>query len=794
MLKHNLLMIVRNIKRNKSSFFINLIGLSAGLFCTIMIYLWVNDELSVDKFHEKDKQLYQVMQNFYRPDGMQTLENTPGLLAEALAKEFPEIEYSAAVMSFGGKGILSLDNHQIQASDNFVSQDFFHIFSYPLLRGNADQVLSDPNSIVLSDEMAVKLFGSVDDAVGKTVKWDKVMWSVSFPIDYKISGVFEKPPSNSSVQFDVLCSYELLLERWSENLVRWTNHNPHTYLVLHENTNIYEFNAKIKDFIQTKNPNTSNTLFIRPYSDRYLYNHYEKGVQSGGRITYVRLFSIIALFILAIACINFMNLSTAKATGRLKEIGVKKTIGANRTTLIIQYIGESLLIAFSSLLIAIILVILLLPEFNSITGKHLDFVMDSSKILSILGITFLTGIFSGSYPALYLSQFNPVSILKGRLMSSMGELWTRKGLVVFQFIISVILIVFVVIVHKQIDYIQNKNLGLARDHIVRIKRDVQLQKNFDTFLFELKKIPGIVNASNSSGDVTGHHSSTTGGILYNAEKNEFRFAMMDVNFNFFETLGMTFKSGRSFSKEFGSEESAVILNETGVELLGIENPVGKTVDVWGKKMQIVGVVKDFHFESLYDKVMPCFFRKNNPNKDFANNIWVKIAAGRERETLEQMRYLYNEFIPGLEFEYRFLDQDYEKLYESELRVAQLSRYFAGMAVLISCLGLFGLSSFTAEKRRKEISVRKVLGSSSTRIVYLLAGDFTRIVITSMLFSLPISYFLAGHWLNSFAYRIPLDIHYFIYAAIVTLLITWFTIGSQAINAALRNPIDALRNE
>ncbi|UCE07104.1 MAG: ABC transporter permease [bacterium] len=796
MLKHNLLIIFRNIKRNKSSFFINLIGLATGLACAFLIYIWVNDELHVDKFHEKDNRLFQVMLNMATPNGLVTIESTPGLLAQALAEEMPEIEYATAViptMPMGNEGLLSFDNVQLRANEQFVSQDYFHIFSFQLIESNIDQVLLDKNSILISDKISRKLFDSTKNIIGKTIHWEREILNVKFTGLYKISGVFESPPSNSTEQFDVIFSYQLFCEKWGENIKKWTNQNPFTYLTLKEGVDIEQFNTKIAGFIKLKDKNANSTLFIRSYSDRYLYNNYENGVLTGGRITYVKLFSIIALFILVIACINFMNLSTAKASGRLKEVGIKKTVGAGRKALIFQYLGESMMMVFLSLMVALLLVEILLPQFNQITGKHLRLKFDLDIVLTILGISFFTGLISGSYPALYLSGFNPATVLKGNLTTSQGELWTRKGLVIFQFIISVILIVSVVVVYKQIEFIQNKNLGFSKDHVIYFKRDGKLEKSFDVFLSELKNMPGVINASNSSNNFTGLFSGTTGGVTYK-ESNHILFISMDINFDFFETLGMEIIEGRTFSKEFGSEASTIVFNEIGIRLLDIKNPIGKTVQVWGESRQITGVVKDFHFESLYEKVKPCFFRIMNPNFNFANNIWVKIQAGKERDTIARIQDLYNEFNPGLALECIFLDTDFDKLYKAEHRVSVLSKYFAGMAILISCLGLFGLSAFTAERRRKEIGVRKVFGSSVLQIVYLLSGDFTKIVLASMLISLPVSYFITKHWLDSFAYRIQLQFWYFIGAGLITLFIAWITVGVQAVRAATANPTESLRYE
>jgi len=789
MFRHNLLIIFRNFKRNKSSFLINLIGLSTGLACALLIYLWVNDELHVDKFHVKDKQLFQIMNNAINHDGrILTFEWTPGPLANALTEEMPEVEYAVPVQSsFSRKeGILSVGDKYIKALEQYAGEDFFNVFSYHLIQGEKSKVLKDKNALVISDELATKLFHSTKNVIGKTVEWKKDKFSGT----YLISGVFKSPPPNSTAQFDLLFTYQLCREI-EPSVNSWQSGNPCTYVILKKGTNIDQFNEKITGLIGRKTNDKTSTLFTRRYSDKYLYGNYENGIQSGGRIVYVRLFSIIALFILVIACINFMNLSTAKASRRMKEVGVKKAVGANRNALMIQYLGESLLMTFLSLLIAILLVWLLLPQFNEITGKHLALNFNGNLILSVLGITLFTGLISGSYPAIYLSSFNPATILKGKMKTSISELLARKGLVIFQFIISIILIVSVLVVYKQITFIQSKNLGFDKDNIISFKKEGRLEESLETFLYEVKNIPGVISASNYHPNLT---INLTGTHWVNWQgknpEDKVSFKYLFAGYDFIETLGIELKEGRSFSREFSTDDSKIIFNETAIKSMGLANPVGQTINLWGKNKQIVGVVKDFHFESLYENLKPCFLLFS-PNED---NIIVKIKAGMERETIARLQKFYKAYNMGLPFDFKFLDDEYQAFYESENRVAVLSRYFAGIAIIISCLGLFGLAAFTAERRTKEIGVRKVLGSSVPRIMFLLSGDFTKIVLASMLISLPVSFFITNHWLDSFAYRIDLNLWYFFSAGILTLLIAWITVGVQAIKAALVNPVEALRYE
>ena len=796
MLKHHLLLIYRNFKRHKSSFFINLIGLSTGIACVLLIYLWVADELGVDKFHEKNNQLFQVMQNVQTPSGIITFESTPNQLALSLADEMPQVENAVSVFPPADqtyKGILSVDETHVKARSKFADHDFFKIFSYPLLQGDINQVLTDPSSVVISEELAGRLFSTTDHLIGKRLTWK----GENHNGDFLIAGIFKNPPANASIQFDIVFSSDVLPQVFNgfENI---GDNGPSTYVILKKNTNVDEFNNKLEDFIQSKNAKPSFSLFIRPYSDRYLYGNYENGAMAGGRIEYVLLFSIIAIFIILIACINFMNLSTAKASTRLKEIGVKKAIGANRKTLFLQYLGESILLTFLSLILAFILILFFLPQFNQITGKQLTLLFDRDFMLSVLGITLVTGFIAGSYPAIYLAGINPIFILKGRgffdlSKSSAGEHWARKGLVVFQFTISILLIVSVFVVYKQMEYIRSKNLGFDRDNIINFTAEGKIAEEPETFLSEIKKIPGVMNASYMDGDlINSHNVSPSKTVEWSGKSPDdiVDFRMLRTGYDLVETLGIDLKEGRSFSPNFSKESSKVIFNEAAIKSKGLSNPLGQTVRVRGEEKQIIGIVNNFHFESLYENVNPFYFTFS----DRAENIIVKIRAGTTKETLAQLGQFYQEFNQDVPFEFHFLDEAYQKLYASENQVAVLSRYFAGMAILISCLGLFGLAAFTTERRLKEIGIRKILGSNEFGIMRLLTFDFTRLVIISIVIALPISYLIAYHWLNSFAYSIDLKWWYFIGTALATFLIAWFTVGMQTVKAAMVNPVNCLKEE
>ena len=789
MLRHNILLIYRNSIRFKSSFLINLIGLSTGLACTLLIYLWVRSELSFDKFHENDRQLFQLMQNVLDPNGIETMEATPGLLAQALADEIPEVEFAVPVIPaswFSGKGVLSFEDTYISAGGQFVGKDYFNMFSCEFSYGDKDQMISDKYAIAISEEMAYKLFNTTENVIGKTVTWNRGIFSGQ----YVISGVFKKHPSTSS-PFDLIFSYELFLDKRQE-LLEWGNSDPNTYVMLKPGTDVSQFNNKISGFIKSKYDKSKSILFARHYSDAYLYGSYENGIQSGGRIEYVKLFSIIAIFVLGIACINFMNLSTARASKRLKEIGIKKIVGASRRALIVQYLTESLVTVSVSVVIALAITQFFLPVFNDVTGKELKIEIDTNLVITTLGITFITGIISGSYPALYLSGFKPIQVLKGKLNSSISELLARRGLVIFQFAISVILIVAVVVVYKQMEFVQSKNLGYNKDNIIYFANTGKLREGgLETFLSEVRNIPGVVGASSFSHNLTGEHGGTAD-LEWNGKSQDetIEFGNLEVDYDLIELMYFEVVQGRTFSREFGSEGDNLIFNEAAIAAMGLKDPIGKTVRLWGKDKQIVGVVKNFHFESLYEKVKPCFMQCS-PNK---RNVLVKLRSASAEQTIPLINVLYREYNPSLPFEYTFLDEDYKLLYASEQRVATLSRYFAFVAILISCLGLFGLAAFTTERRIKEIGIRKVLGSSELNIVWLLSSDFTKIILLSITVALPLSYIMSRNWLNNFAYGIELELWYFVGAGLVVLVVAWLTVGIQTIKAALTNPVNNLRTE
>jgi predicted permease len=789
MFKIHLKIAWRNLLKDRQFTLLNVLGLSAGLACALLIFLWVNDERSYDKVFANDSKLYQVMEHRKADGDIKVSDESSGLVSEVLKNQMPQVQYAASLAppEWFQKFTLSVGDKNIKARGQYAGKDYFNIFSFKLLEGDKNKVLADNNSIVISDELAKKLFGTTENIIGK-------------PIDFQhdttffVSGVFEKTPSHSTQQFDFVLSFDYYfsVQSWVKT---WGNTGPHNFVLLKTGTDIRAFNKKIAGVIAANYDDTTRSLFAAKFSDNYLLNSFDHGSQVGSKIIYVRLFSLVAIFILVIACINFMNLSTAKASRRMKEVGIKKVVGANRKQLVFQFLSESIMLTLLAMVFAVLLVWLLLPQFNQLTGKQISLTPDLKIISSFFAIALIAGLLAGSYPALYLSKFNPLSVLKGKLNTSIAEALSRKGLVVFQFTMSSVLIVAVIIIYQQVQFIQSTNPGYNKDNVVRFDSEGNIQGREDQFIAEMKKIPGVVNGTytfnNMIGRNYGNYSLSWEGKDPNAD---IYFEGFGAGYNFIETMGMTMASGRSFSEAFGDEYSKIILNESAIGVMHLKNPVGKTIMFGDHPTQIIGVVKDFHFESLHEPVKPAYFSLQAPAKNPWYKIMVRIKADHQQQTIAAIQDLCEKNNPGFPFTFNFLSEAYQKQYDTETRVATLSKYFAGLAIIISCLGLFGLAAFTAQKRRKEIGVRKVVGASVTDITRMLSKDFVKLVIIALCIAFPVSWWLMNNWLQGFAYRIHISAGIFFIAGVSIILITLFTISYQSIKAAIANPVKSLRTE
>ena len=790
MFRTNLKIAWRNLIKDRQFTFLNILGLAAGLACTFLIYLWVADEMSVDKFFANDNRLYEIMEH-RSGDGQTSIsDESAGLVSETIVHQIPEIQYASPLAPpyWFQQYTLAVNDKNLKASGEYAGKDYFNIFSFKLLDGKKDKVLADKSSIVISENLANKLFGTTQNLVGKPIRFQN-------DTTFFVSGVFANLPKNSSQQFDFVLSFDYLgeVQPWVKT---WNNLGPHAFILLKPGANVNAVNKKLAGVVRANSGDTSRSIFASKFSDVYLQDSFDHGSRTSSKIEYVKLFSLIALFILIIACINFMNLSTAKAARRMKEVGIKKVVGADRGQLIVQFLLESVLLTLFAMIIAIIIAAILLPSFNQLTGKEIAFHFNGQIILGIIVISLITGLLAGSYPALYLSKFSPISILKGKLNSSFADAISRKGLVVFQFTLSSILIIAVLIIYQQIQFIQNTSPGYNKDNIIRISSEGRIQGTEETFIAQLKQIPGVVNASYTFNNMVGRNFGNSGISWEGKDPNsDVYFEGFGVGYDFIETMNMQMKSGRSFSKAFGADTSNIILNEAAIKVMHLKTDVvGKTVKLFDYPMQVIGVVKDFHFESLHAAVKPAYMVLQREG----NNPWFKIMArikgDHQRETIAAIQHLYETYNPGFPFTFNFLNEAYQKQYDTETRVAALSKYFAGLAILISCLGLFGLAAFTAQKRRKEIGVRKVIGASVINITGMLSKDFLKLVLISLLIAFPVSWWFMYNWLQSFAYRINITPFVFVITGVVVLFITLLTISFQSIKAAIANPVKSLRTE
>ncbi|NLR68193.1 FtsX-like permease family protein [Chitinophaga varians] len=777
----------RNLLKHRLFTLLNLTGLSTGLACTLLICLWITDEWRMDRFHENGPRLYTVMESKPHAKGLLTTMESPAQLADVLKQEMPEVE--ASVVStprgwFPGFTVTAAGKH-LKSEGLFAGKDFFDIFSYPLLMGDKKQVLADNNGIVISESMALRLFGTVNNITGRQLDWQVDV----FKRPAVVAGVFKDVPGISSLQFDFILPFSAFksLMRIGDNLEPG---GPFvTWLLLKEGITVPAFNAKLTRFMQDRTGAKARTSFVAPYADNYLYGTYENWHQAGGRITYVKLFGLIGLFIVFIAAVNFMNLATARANIRMKEVGVRKTLGASRWALIKQFLGESLLLSVLSLLLAILMVWLLLGPFNLITGKRLQLEFSLPLAALFTGITLFTGLLAGSYPAFFLSAFKPVLVLKGKMVNSVSGLWARKGLVVFQFSLSVVLIVAVMVVEHQLAYIRDRNLGYQKDHVVYFNAEGKVPEHMDAFLAAVREIPGVVTASSMVGSVFGEASQPINWERQGRTEN-ILFRPFQTGEGMLETLGIQLKEGTGFSGNYAADTSRIIFNEAAIAAMGLEQPVGKTILFGNARREIVGVVKDFNFQSLHSRVQPLFFII----EPRGGTVMLKISAGMEQDVLKRLEGFYRAYNPGYVLESHFLDEDYQALYTAEKRVGTLAGYAAALTIVISCLGVFGLAAFTAETRRREIGIRKVLGAKTAQLTLLLSKDLLRAVSLAIGIGLPLAWLMMHRWLDQFAYRSHFGWEILAMAGGATFAVTFLTVGVQTVRASLRNPVEALKAE
>ena len=789
MIRSYFLVAWRNMVRNKVFAGINILGLALGMACSLLILLWVRDERSVDGFHANGKFLYQVYERDFFDGKVDAGFPTQALLADELKRQIPDIEYASS-LEWNTTNTFEARNKISKMSGSFAGADFFTMFSYPLLEGTPQTALNTLEGVAISRKMANLFFGSPEAAMGKTIRYENSE-------NFWVSAVFEDLPANSSQQFDFLRSW-IAFEKENEDWINnWGNSDAPTFVQLRRDADPEKVRAEIKDFIyryQQRSKGFRVELDLISYPEKYLHSTFRNGRIDGGRIGYVRLFSLVAVFILLIVCINFMNLATARSTKRAKEVGVRKVIGAGRPVLVAQFVGEAMLLTFFSILLAILLTNLFLPAFNSLTGKELSLPFRQPLFwTAMLGLLLLTGSVSGSYPALFLSSLKPVRVLKGALRFSGGATFFRKTLVVFQFGLSIIFLVGMIVIYRQMDYIQRANLGFDRDNLLYMPLEGDLAGKYELFKQKAESMPAIQQVSKIRQPPTALYVHT-GDIRWIGKAPDLvtSFVESDVGYDFVKTMKLKLAQGRDFSRDFPTDSAGFIVNETAVKRMGYTDPIGKPV-WWGDhEGKIIGVLQDFHFASLHQMIEPLIIRMNEGRN--YGTILVRLKPGKDKEGLADLEKLCRELNPAFPFTYQFSDAEYNKSYRSEQLVSKLADYFAFLAIFISCLGLLGLAIFSAGQRVREIGVRKVLGANVAGIVLLLSRDFLGLVLIAFLIASPLAWYFTYGWLQDFAYRTPVSWWIFAVAGCVALVIAFVTVSFQAIRAARANPVKSLRSE
>jgi putative ABC transport system permease protein len=793
----------RNVARNKVNTFINVSGLALGITCCLFIYLWVQDEKSVDNFHANGKNLYAVYQTSSasgKTDGSYSISKkvkggvSLDFLLEDIGSAVPEVKHFAYYITgyelpWGHPETFQVGEKIIKMEGSRAGKDFFKMFSYPIIRGNAETALANLNGIAISRKMADIFFGSPENAMGKSMRFEN-------RLNFIVAAVFENLPKESSLHFDFLMNMDAqkkLLEVASPNLLAYVE------LADHADPKLVE--AKINTYLQPRldKERTSKTeMGLQLFGDQYLHNIFVNGKPTAGRIEYVSIFSWIAIFILVIACINFMNLATARSVKRAKEVGLRKVVGSTRMYLIIQFFSESLLFAVLAMLVSVGFLYMLLPAFNVFTGKQMAVPgVQISFWASLLLITFITGIVAGSYPALYLSSLQPVQVLKGALQFTKTAVRFRKGLTVFQFVLSIMLIISTIIITRQINYIQHSHLGYDRDNLVyvRIEGNLSAPQNYMLFKQRASDMAGIAMVDRSTETPQDMNFVVDEPISWEGkQQNEHvSFKPASVGFDFIRLMNMQVAEGRGFSKEITSDSTdAFMVNEEAVKEMGMKNPIGKWVSAWDKKGHIIGVLKDYHTQSLREAIKPVII--DVKEYEYFGVIMIRTKAGEAKQAIASLSTLYKEINPNYAFAYQFVDEEYQKLYTSEITISRLSVLFAALAILISCLGLLGLAMFSAEQRVKEIGVRKVLGASVSRIVSMFSFEFIKLVVIAFIIASPIAWYSMNSWLQDFAYKVDVSWWVFMLAAVISIFIALLTVGYQAIKSATVNPVKSLRSE
>jgi putative ABC transport system permease protein len=785
---------LRNLWKNKTYSFLNIFGLSIGIACAALIFLWVENEINWDSFNTKKDRLYYVRENQKYDTYTATFGSTPGVMAPAIQAEIPGIANTCRTSEGQMSFLFSIGNKSVYASGKYAEPSLFSMFTLPFVQGNARTAFTQLYSIVITEKTAKKFFGNDKNIIGKTVRIDNKQ-------DYVVTGILKDIPENSSMQFEWIAPFEIWFKQ-SDWLHSWGNNSLSTYVELKPGVNPASINKQLYNFIQKREPSSIARPFLFSMNQWRLYDDFENGKQTGGgRIEYVRMFSIIAWIILFIACINFMNLATARSEKRAREVGVRKVLGAGKKRLVIQFIGEALFMAMLAAIGAVVLTSLALPAFNTLVQKNLTLGLNNPlHIITLLLITFICGLLAGSYPSLYLSSFNPVFVLKGLRLKSGSAALIRRGLVVLQFTVSIVLIISTIIIYQQIQHVKNRQLGFDKNNLLEMNVQGNVAKNYSSIKQDLIST-GVVENVALSDHTTIYGGNNTDGLTWQGKAANAKILVSTryVTPEFITTTKLKVLEGRDFqlSDTAYNKTLNVLITQSLEKLMGKESAIGKTIrnegDTSGTTATVVGVVNDYVYGDMYTKSDPVLFVCTAPQNTTVMYVRTKAGANPE-ESLTKIGTVMKKDNPAYPFEYRFVDDQFNDMFLSEMLISKLSRVFAVLAIIISCLGLFGLAAYTAERRTKEIGIRKVLGASVSGIAGLLSKDFIKLVFIASVIAFPIAWWAMHNWLQGYQYRIEISWWIFIASGVVALLIALITVSFQAIRAAIANPVKSLRTE
>lgn len=785
MWKNYLLVALRTLQKQKGYAAINVTGLAAGLACGLFVLLFVQDELRFDRFHADGDRLFRVLQQTTFEEGLvETGSAIPKPLADVLERDYPEVEH--VVLTTWPQELLVSDGERTTREEGYhVGPAFFEAFSFPLIAGDARTALDAPDGVVITRALAERRFGPDWErrgVLGQALRIDNRR-------DFRVTGVAEDPPPHSTFQFAFVLPIQDFIVR-NEWVEHWGNNGLRLYARLADGTDAAALGAKIRGLVHANHPDADAAVLLQPFGDQHLYGEFVEGVP-GGRIEHVRLFGVVAVLVLLIAGVNFTNLATARAATRAREVGVRKAVGATRWSLARQFLTESVLVALAAVPLAALAVVAGLPAFNALAGKSLtpDALTANLPLLVALGAG--VGLVAGVYPALVLSAYGAAGVLRGRVQGP-GGAGLRKGLVVFQFAASILLLIGTATVHQQMAYVRSKDLGLDREGIVTMTLEGAARERFDAFREELLRQPGVTAVTAADQSPLNVMSATTDPTWPGKDaESQPSFTILDVGHDFAETMGMELVSGRAFSRVFGADTVNFIVNERAAEAMGMADPVGQRLAFWEREGEVVGVVRDFHMTSLRAPIEPTILRLNTAAADV---LFVRTATGRVADALAGLRAVQARFNPGLPLDYAFLDESFEEAYESERRLGALSDAFAGLTAFIACLGLFGLAAFTATRRTKEVGIRKVLGATASSVVALLSRDFLALVLVGFVVAAPLGYLAMERWLEGFAYRVEMSPLVFLGAGGTALFLAALSVSVQALRAASTDPVKALRYE